>query len=261
MISLRKYGEPPFAVAVIHGGPGAPGSMAPVARELARADRGVLEPLQTAPTLDGQIGELEDVLRAHATAPVTLIGSSWGAMLSAVFAARCPALVGKLILVGSGVYDEAYAPSIMPRRLSRLNDEDRQAVRRLLSALADRSTGGKDALLARLGRLITRADSYDPLTLDTEVIEVQYDVHLSVWADAQELRASGELLALGSQIQCPVLAIHGDYDPHPVEGIEGPLSAVVPDFRFVLLENCGHYPWLERQARDAFFALLEAELN
>ncbi|MGA9187011.1 MAG: hypothetical protein WB014_00230 [Methanosarcina sp.] len=43
MKSLRKYGNLPFTVAVIHGGPGAPGEMAPVARELASC-RGVLDP-------------------------------------------------------------------------------------------------------------------------------------------------------------------------------------------------------------------------
>jgi hypothetical protein len=33
MNNLRKYGIGPFSVAVIHGGPGASGSMAPVAKE------------------------------------------------------------------------------------------------------------------------------------------------------------------------------------------------------------------------------------
>ncbi len=50
MKNLRKYGEAPFKVAVIHGGPGAPGEMAPVARELSSVS-GVLEPLQTATTI------------------------------------------------------------------------------------------------------------------------------------------------------------------------------------------------------------------
>jgi len=31
--NLRQYGNAPFSVAVIHGGPGASGEMAPVARE------------------------------------------------------------------------------------------------------------------------------------------------------------------------------------------------------------------------------------
>jgi hypothetical protein len=52
MDNLRKYGREPYTLALIHGGPGAPGEMAPVARELSRA-YGVLEPLQTATTLNG----------------------------------------------------------------------------------------------------------------------------------------------------------------------------------------------------------------
>lgn len=54
---------------------------------------------------------------------------------------------------------------------------------------------------------------------------------------------------------------HGDYDPHPSEGVRKPLSAVLSEFRFVLLENCGHTPWCERQARGAFYEVLEEELQ
>ncbi len=36
MKNLRTYGAAPFGIAVVHGGPGAPGQMAPVARERAR---------------------------------------------------------------------------------------------------------------------------------------------------------------------------------------------------------------------------------
>ena len=60
MKNLRTYGDPPFNVAVLHGGPGAPGQMAPVARELS-SKWGVLEPLQTATSLGGQILELNSM--------------------------------------------------------------------------------------------------------------------------------------------------------------------------------------------------------
>src|SRR2546426_5265244 len=55
--TFRKYGGDPFRVVVVHGGPGAAGSVAPMARKLGQT-RGVLEPLQTATTLDGQVEEL-----------------------------------------------------------------------------------------------------------------------------------------------------------------------------------------------------------
>ena len=123
MKNLRTYGNPPFSLAVIHGGPGAPGEMAPVARELSSFG-GVLEPLQTAVTLEGQIRELKDVLEEHGDLPVTLIGFSWGAMLSFIFTSRHPQFVKKLILIGSGPYEEKYAVNIMKTRISRLGKED-----------------------------------------------------------------------------------------------------------------------------------------
>ncbi|HET8687698.1 MAG TPA: alpha/beta fold hydrolase [Methanosarcina sp.] len=85
--------------------------MAPVAREFS-AFRGVLEPLQTAVTLAGEIGELKDVLEENGDLPVILIGFSWGAMLSFIFTARHPQFVKKLILIGSGPYEEKYAVNI-----------------------------------------------------------------------------------------------------------------------------------------------------
>ena len=57
-----------------------------------------------------------------------------------------------------------------------------------------------------------------------------------------------------------MVAIHGDYDPHLAKGVEKPLAAVLKDFRFILLKKCGHLPWIERAARDRFYAVLREEL-
>jgi pimeloyl-ACP methyl ester carboxylesterase len=260
MDKVRFYGEAPYTVAVIHGGPGAPGSMAPVARELAAAS-GVLEPLQSADTLDGQVDELRDVLDEHAALPVTLIGSSWGAMLSYILAAHHAYRVKKLILVGSGGYSRN-ADTGMTTRMLRLSPAERLEVRELTETLNGDLPGGKDAALARLGQLFTeKTDTFLPLTLDTEVIEVRYDVHQRVWGEVTQLRRSGELLELGKRIECPVIAIHGSYDPHPADDVRTSLAAVVKDFRFVLLKNCGHYPWIERDAKAKFYEIVRDELR
>jgi pimeloyl-ACP methyl ester carboxylesterase len=260
MQNLRKYGNKPFNVAVIHGGPGAPGEMAPVALELS-SFRGVLEPLQTATTLEGQVQELKAVLGKKGDLPVTLIGFSWGAMLSFIFTARYPSSVKKLILIGSGAYEENYARNIMSTRLSRLSDGEKAEALSLMDALNDPCIEDKNTPMARLGKLISKADSYDPLPHDSETLECQYDIYQSVWGQARELRSSGKLLELGKRIQCPVVAIHGDYDPHPPDGIKDPLSSALKDFRFILLEKCGHSPWIERGARDRFYDILKKEVT
>jgi pimeloyl-ACP methyl ester carboxylesterase len=220
---------------------------------------GVLEPLQTATSIEGQLQELRAVLEKHADLPVTLAGFSWGAWLSFIFAARYPSLVGKLILISSGPFEEQYAAAIMKTRLSRLSPEERSEVESIAEALDNTAISEKNNLFARLGRLIYKADSCNPLPHESEPIKYSYAIYHSVWQEASKLRSNGQLLALGKKILCPVVAIHGDYDPHPDDGVREPLSRVLPDFRFILLEHCGHYPWRERVASEKFYRLLSRE--
>ncbi len=257
--NLRKYGNPPYTAAVIHGGPGAPGQVAPVARELS-ACTGVLEPFQTEKSFTGQVNELYSVLDKNADLPVTLIGFSWGAWLAYMAAARHPATVKKLILVSSGSFEEHYAGLIYQIRISRLDEEERKQVLTLLRILEDPLAEDKNSAFERLGKLFTKADAYDPFTEESETIAPRYDIFESVWEEAVFWRSSGKLLKSGKNISCPVVAIHGDHDPHPAEGVREPLTRILKSFRFILLKNCGHVPWIERYARDTFFRILKEEL-
>ena len=261
MKNLRKYGSSPYTVAVVHGGPGAPGEMAPVARELS-SFTGVLEPLQTKSTFEGQVQELRGVLKKHGDLPVVLIGFSWGAFLSFILTARYSTLVKKLILVGSGPFEQKYADNITPDRLNRLSEEERIEAFSLIDIVNGPAGVDKDKPMARLAELWAKADTYAPLPLQrSEALGFSDEINRKVWAEAKPLRISGELLSLGRRITCPVLAIHGDYDPHLAVGVSEPLSRVIKNFRFILLEKCGHEPWRERFARDRFYDILKYEIK
>jgi pimeloyl-ACP methyl ester carboxylesterase len=192
---------------------------------------------------------------------VTLIGFSWGAFLSWIFSARYPSLVGKLILVSSPPFEERYAASITKTRLDRLNAAERSEAQALIRQLEDPDSGNKNPLLARLGLLLSRADTCDPAPAEDETFHCQYDVFRGVWDEACTLRQNGGLLRMARSITCPVVAIHGDWDPHPHEGVNEPLSRECPDFRFILLAKCGHRPWIERQASEAFYEALVREIK
>ncbi len=254
MDNLRTYGQAPFTVAVLHGGPGVSGEMAPVAQELS-AKRGVLEPLQTKASVEGQIEELKLVLEEMASIPVVLVGYSWGAWLGYLLTVRYPKLVRKLILVSSGPFDEKYAPQILRTRLQRLSKKERDDVEFLMARPEDPLAFGL------LGELLAKADFYDPLPMRSEGLELRPEIYKNVWKEASDLRKSGKLLKEGKSIQCPVVAIQGDHDPHPAEGVQKPLAGVLKDFRFFLLEKCGHTPWMEKQAREEFFRVLIGELD
>ena len=106
-----------------------------------------------------------------------------------------------------------------------------------------------------------KADSFDSLPHDSETLPGNPDIYQKVWAEASKIRRSRKLLNLGKMIRCPVVAIHGDYDPHPAVGVQEPLSRVLQDFRFILLEKCGHHPWFERQAKQQFYDVLGKEIE
>jgi pimeloyl-ACP methyl ester carboxylesterase len=168
--------------------------------------------------------------------------------------------VRKLILVGCPPLEDRFVPRIQSARLSRLTKDQRRELGEISAALEDPSTKNSNPLFDRFGALMSMADSFHPLPGDGEEIPVQADINRRVWSAAAAMRASSELLGLGKQIRCPVVAIHGDYDPHPAEGVEQPLKSVVKDFRFVLLPHCGHAPWREKEARDLFFTRLAEAL-
>ncbi|MDD5259703.1 MAG: alpha/beta hydrolase [bacterium] len=231
---------------MIHGGPGAAGEMAPVAQILAE-NWGVLEPWQTAMSLNGQVEELKSILEENCKKPITLVGYSWGAWLSLILAARYPAFVKKIILVSSGPFTAEYAAQIQNTRLSRLSAREQEEV--------------KIAAFARRGELFSKADAFDPLPGSSSGMTVNGEIFKQVWPEAANLRKSGKLLTLAQQVKCPVVALHGDHDPHPAEGVQKPLSAVLNNFGFHLLAHCGHKPWQEKQARDNFFTILREELN
>jgi pimeloyl-ACP methyl ester carboxylesterase len=258
--NVRKYGDPPFVVAVVHGGPGALGEIATVARELSRSG-GVLEPLQTTSTIQAQVEELRSILEDNASLPLTLIGFSWGAWLSCILASFHPELVKKLVLVSSGPIDKRYASSVMKTRLRRLRNTDRKEAASLYQALgiSAPSDNNYNENLFRFRELISKADSFDLLPDEGDKVQLNMDIYRTVWDEASRLRSSGRLLEIVRRIKCPVVAIHGDYDPHPANGIKYPLSRAIKDFRFVLLEKCGHYPWRERNAGDTFYRILNDE--
>jgi hypothetical protein len=79
---LFRHGPSEYRVALVHGGPGAPGELRPVARALAARGVGVLEPWQSAESVAGQIEELRGQIESHLSAPICLLGHAWGPFLS-----------------------------------------------------------------------------------------------------------------------------------------------------------------------------------
>jgi pimeloyl-ACP methyl ester carboxylesterase len=143
-----------------------------------------------------------------------------------------------------------------------LPDHEQTEARGLIDFMNNSSQGRADAqTFRRFGELMSKADLFDPIDIQDGGSDFQPEIYWSVWPEAERLRNGGTLIGFGKEIRCPVVAIHGDYDPHLAEGVREPLQRALKDFKFILLKDCGHYPWVEKRASQKFFEILNGELE
>lgn len=257
-ILVRTYGTGGPKVCVMHGGPGAPGYMAPVCRALSD-ERSVLEPLQRTSievplTVSRHVADLREVLAQTGLTggvPATLIGHSWGAMLSLAFAAEHPAMVSTLVLVGCGTFDLESRRVFEAAVAARLKGAARQRL-----AHAERTIADPDARMCVVGRILERVYSVElePHRDETEYYDAKGGAES--WQDMLRLQRERVYPERFSHVTAPVLMLHGACDPHPGRAIHACLARFISRIEYVELPGCGHYPWWERQASGLFFQLL-----
>ena len=258
-MNLRKYGEKPYKVAVVHGGPGAAGSVKPICEELSKF-YGVLEPLQTEMSVEGHLHELKEILEENTEEPITLIGHSWGAMLAYMFAAKYDNLVKKIILVSSGSIEEKYYEDLQKNRENKLTEEEKSELKNLQYVFSNPSGHDMNKVFAKFGALMEKLDSYEPIEIENDDSLYSYEIFTKVWSEAHAIRKSGAMYEMGNNIKCEVVAIHGDFDSHPAYGIKASLEKIIKKFKFYNIKNCGHSPWIETYARDEFYRILKEEI-
>lgn len=262
IIQVRSYGNRGPYVVLIHGGPGAPGDMAPLARHLCNQFR-ILETLQRISgdvplTVARHVSDLYDVLRDPVQeGPVHLVGHSWGAMLALTYAARYPAEVDRVVIIGCGTFDKRSRKAYQTRMAQRMNSNDRRHINNLKAQLAvEKGRQRRNELFAEFGAIYTRIQSFNSLVTNSEVLNYDEGGFSETWKDAISLQDRGIQPEEFKRIQAPVIMIHGDEDPHPGSSIYRSMTPFIRDIQYRELSRCGHIPWIERDAKDEFYELL-----
>lgn len=259
MDNLRTYGSEPYDVVLLHGGPGGPGSLETISRRLS-ISFGIIEPLITSLSIKEQIEDLNSLIIHNSSKPMSFIGHSWGAWLCLLYASAFPDLVKKIIMIGAPPFEDKYVHKIEETRLSRLTENERKEFLLAENQLTDlhSQTG---YLSSAFINLLTKTDVFEALPDETIDSKFYPSVYERVWTEALQMRSSGKLIEVIKEIKCPVVAIHGDFDPHPAEGVKNPLTEILPNFRFNLIERCGHYPWKEKYGKDILYKIFYKEMG
>src|SRR5262249_12800084 len=236
-LRLRTYGSSGRSVIVLHGGPAAVGRAAEIAKGLSDRFR-VFEPWQRGSgveplTVATHVEALPTLIQARCgPGRPAIVGESWGAMLALAYAAAHPTSSVATVLVGCGTFDPI-------------------ARAELRKIVAERTSSRTPYDYAPLSSP-QREDLGRPFD---QVAQMQS------WEDMVRLQNEGVYPQAFAAIKSPVLMLHGDYDPHPGRLIRDSLKPYLPQLEYKQFERCGHSPWIERFARDDFFAALRIWLE
>ena len=207
-------------------------------------------------TIESEIEDLDRVRQLLGLESMDVLGHSWGGLLAMEYAVRRPEHVSHLILMNSGPASASDMATLRRSLSNRRRREQSEAMRAIASSAAYLA-GERDAdaafyrihfasalpgpeLLAELvGRLRSNVTA-DGIVLARQIEERLYD---ETW-----FREGYDLTPGLRTLQAPALVIHGDRDFIPVE-IAGHIADALPRGRLVVLDDCGHFAFIEHPDR------------
>ena len=217
-------------------------------------------------TLTSEIADLESVREHFSLDSVMLLGHSWGTVLALEYALRHPERVSQLILMNpapASAVDLAMFREVYKQKLGADLSRQKQII-----ASAAYQQGDPGAVTARY-RLhfkpaLMRTDDYEKLMVRMNAGFISQGKEGIVKARAVEDRLMRDtwqvegydLLPKLRALNIPTLVITGDHDFIPVVIAEH-IAKAIPNAHLVVLENCGHFSYLEcpdavRRNIDAF---------
>lgn len=253
-------GEP---VVLLSGGPGfSPEYLRPVASKLADhhafvllhqrgTGKSVLEKYDAESlALKNLAGDLEALRKELKVEKLTLVGHSFGGILSMMYAREYPDRIAKLALIDSGGPTLRSVMKFNANLESRYTAEDRAKI--VEWSAEDRVKENRRRAVLELTRAKTPAyfadrakakplmDSFDETSFNDAMFRAVIPQMFTL-----DLRAGLE------KVKAPILIVHGKQDP--LETAEE-LRETFPSARAVLLDDAGHFPWAEQP--DAFYKAL-----
>ena len=187
----------------------------------------------------------------------SLVGYSWGGLLALLYAIESArsgtATPDRMVLIDPAPLTRQYRTQFETEFAKRQGAADVLALRTELaeSGLREREP---DAYRQRAFELSVAGYFADPAAArDLTPFRVTGRVQQSIWDSLGDF----DIVSQASVIRCPVLVLHGDRDPIPLQSSEDLARAL--GVEVVVIEGSGHVPYVERP--DALFPPIERFLQ
>jgi pimeloyl-ACP methyl ester carboxylesterase len=176
-------------------------------------------------------------------------------MLALAFTSEHPERVSALALVGFGTFDRRARARLESTLAERTTEELQEQLAQLAIGVPD-----ENERAARAPALSDHLYTYSR-AVSEPLAQVDLKGHTESWSDMVRLQEAGVYPAAFATITCPVLMLHGSYDPHPGGLIRDGLQEFIPHLEYTEFGRCGHAPWIEEHARDRFLSDLRSWLQ
>ena len=218
-------------------------------------------------TIESDIDDVDAIRRHFGLGTIALLGHSWGGLLSLEYASRHPERVACLVLLNTAPARRCDWMLLRERR--RALEPDVLANMQSIASTAAYVEGDVPTeakyYRAHFGGTLRQADLdriVDRLRIDFRPDDIVKARAIEERLYAQTWLSSGyDVVAKLARFAPPTLIVHGDRDLIPVE-CAAHIAEVVRGARFVVLDDCGHFAYVDQPARlfDAIVSFATASL-
>lgn len=248
-------------VLLLSGGPGfSPDYLRPIADKLAGKYKFILlHQRGTGKSTDAAnmqlpklVGDVEALRKELGLEKLILAGHSFGGILSMMYAREHPERVGALALIDSGGPTLKSVVKFNQNLEARFTDDEKARIKDWTARAKD------DRARAVLEITKAKTPAYFHDRTKANVLMDSMDENsfrdTVFWAIVPQMMAL-DIRAGLEKVKAPVLVIHGKQDP--LETADE-VHETFPGSRLELLDNAGHFPWLEQPER--FYKVLDGFL-
>ena len=218
-------------------------------------------------TIQSEVDDLEAVRNYFQLESVPVLGHSWGGVLAMEYALRHPGRVPQLILMNTA---PASAEDYLFFRQDRIKRAASDIEKLKARATDTQYQKGHPDTVARYYRIHFNTTLRQPEQLDAVIQRLRAsftkDGILKARAiedrlmDQTWLSTDYDLLPVLKHLRVPTLVIHGSHDLFPVDCAVH-IAEAIPQARFVLLKECGHFSFLEcpNEVRNAILDFIRGD--
>ena len=259
-------------IVIVHGGPGLDHSyLLPQMGELAKGYRLIFYDQRAMGkssadfdtnqmTMNSFVEDLEGIRKAFGLEKMNLMGHSWGGVVSMFYAVKYPSHLQSLILVNTTPASSKLRNLSFAVMSSKSTKED--SIAQLEIAGTDGFKKRDPAAMAKFFRVLFHSSFHnkqycDSLTLTFDSAYSAKSAMVRQLNRDSTLR-SYDIHARLDTLQCPALIIGGS-DDAVVPGTNEQIRDHIRGSQYVLLPECGHFPYIE--AGERFFPLVREFLR